>query len=151
MFNHFNIKAVLYIIENQYTEVETGVFKQKRRSFPLETMFFDAFPSLYAGLLNYVQGRITAHKSEIRLCLVFKRYSKSKSIGSYLRIKNMKDINPGNAYEKAVDNEESVLFDETDNDSTESKVTYANKKQVNTENIYLPKSGDTESTMSSES
>jgi hypothetical protein len=27
MFNHFNIKCVLYIIENQYTEVEGGVFK----------------------------------------------------------------------------------------------------------------------------
>ena len=47
MFNHFDMKCVLYIIENQYTEVEGGVFKQKRRSFPLETIFFDAFPEMY--------------------------------------------------------------------------------------------------------
>lgn len=27
MFNHFGIKCVLYIVENQYQEVEGGVFK----------------------------------------------------------------------------------------------------------------------------
>lgn len=27
MFNHFEVKAVLYIIENQYTEFQGGQFK----------------------------------------------------------------------------------------------------------------------------
>jgi|TARA_B110000285_G_C14901717_1_gene503597 hypothetical protein len=78
MFNHFNIKCVLYIIENQYTEVEGGVFKQKRRSFPLETIFFEAFPEMYRTLLSYLKAKLISNKSEIRLCLVFKRFSKSR-------------------------------------------------------------------------
>lgn len=76
MFNHFDMKCVLYIIENQYTEVEGGVFKQKRRSFPLETIFFDAFPEMYIQLLRYIKSKLISQKSEIRLALVFKRFTK---------------------------------------------------------------------------
>ena len=98
MFNHFNIKCVLYLCENQYTEVENGVFKQKRRSFPLETIFFDAFPILYASMLRYVKARLSSHKSEIRFALVFKKYSRSKTIGTQLRIQMMNKTNPKAAY-----------------------------------------------------
>jgi hypothetical protein len=55
MFNHFNIKGVLYIIENRYKETDPGFVKQKRRSFPLETCFFDAFPEMFLTLINYVR------------------------------------------------------------------------------------------------
>ena len=90
MFNHFNIKCCLYIIENQNKEIEEGVVIQKRRSFPLETVFFDAFPEMYQKMLAYVKGRLTSHKSEIRLALVFKRYSMSKQLGTRMRINLMK-------------------------------------------------------------
>jgi len=78
LFQHFNIKCVLYIVENQYTEVQGGVFKQKRRSFPLESIFFDAFPEMFSTLLRYIKAKIMSHKSEIRLALVFKRLNKDK-------------------------------------------------------------------------
>jgi hypothetical protein len=76
MFNHFQMKCVLYVVENQYSEVEGGHFKQKRRSFPLETIFFDAFPEMYQTLLKYIKAKLISHKSEIKLALVFKRYTK---------------------------------------------------------------------------
>jgi len=73
MFNHFGIKCVLYVIENQYQEVENGVFKQKRRSFPLESIFFEAFPEMFETLLRYIKSKLISHKSEIRLALVLKK------------------------------------------------------------------------------
>jgi hypothetical protein len=57
MFNHYHIKACLYLIENQFFEPEAGVFKQKRKSFPLESIFFEAFPEMYATLLSYIRAR----------------------------------------------------------------------------------------------
>jgi hypothetical protein len=78
MFHHFGVKAVLYITENQYTEIDTGVFKQKRRSFPLETVFFDGFPEMFYTLLRYVRDKLISGKSEIRLCIVFKKHTKLK-------------------------------------------------------------------------
>lgn len=78
MFNHFEVKAVLYIIENQYTEFQGGQFKQKRRSFPLETLFFDGFPEMYLNLVRYVKQRLISGRSEIRMALVFKKHSKAK-------------------------------------------------------------------------
>jgi hypothetical protein len=55
MFNHFGIKCVFYIIENQYSATGANDFKQKRRSFPLESIFFDAFPEMYKALLHYLK------------------------------------------------------------------------------------------------
>lgn len=78
IFNHFGIKAVIYVIENNYKETEQGVFKQKRRSFPLETIFFDACPDMFRELLRYIKLRLMQRKSEIKLCIVFKRYYKKK-------------------------------------------------------------------------
>lgn len=74
MFNHYSTKCTLFILENQYTEVEGGVFKQKRRSFPLETIFFEAFPEMYLSLIRYVKERMISKKSEIRIALVFNKY-----------------------------------------------------------------------------
>ena len=87
MFHHFGVKCVLYIVENQYTEIDVGVFKQKRRSFPLETLFFDAFPEMYQRFLAYVKGRLHSKKSELRLLLQFKKYSKLKAIKTGMRVK----------------------------------------------------------------
>lgn len=91
MFNHFDVKAVLYVIENQYTEIDGGQFKQKRRSFPLETIFFDAFPEMYLNLIRYVKQRLITGKSEIRIALVFKKQSKAKQVQTEMRIKMMKE------------------------------------------------------------
>ena len=51
---------------------------QKRRSFPLEALFFEALPEMYLTLLRYVKSRLISGKSEIRLALVFKKFSKLK-------------------------------------------------------------------------
>jgi len=41
MFNHFNVKCVLYICENTTYFTKQGVFNQQRKSFPLESIFVD--------------------------------------------------------------------------------------------------------------
>ena len=70
-------------------EVDNDIFKQKRRSFPLESIFIDAFPVLYYNLLSYVRGRLTSMKSDIKIAVVFKKYSRSKTIGTNLRVQKM--------------------------------------------------------------
>mmetsp|Transcript_41110 Transcript_41110/g.62469 ORF Transcript_41110/g.62469 Transcript_41110/m.62469 type:complete len:409 (+) Transcript_41110:2758-3984(+) len=128
MFNHFNIKCILYLVENQYTEVEMGVFKQKRRSFPLESIFFEAFPEMYVTLLRYVKAKIMSHKSEIRLALVFKRFDKKKFVKTEQRISKMtKTAIEISAYKVAIAREESVLFDDDDTDKEDEKITFANR------------------------
>lgn len=130
MFNHFEVKAVLFIVENQYTEVEGGVFNQKRRSFPLETIFFDAFPEMYLTLIRYVKERMISRKSEVRIALVFKKYTKAKQIQTEMRIKMMKEKESTSAYQLAINRQESVLFDDTDKDAEDDRVNYAKKKQA---------------------
>ena len=132
MFNHFNVKCVLYICENTTVQTDedavSKTFKQARKSFPLESIFIDSFPGLFVELLNYVKLRLHSGKSEIRLLLAFKRYSRSKAIGCQLRVDLMKKLsktgNLRSAYNAAVKNQESVLFDETDNEKVESKASY---------------------------
>jgi hypothetical protein len=75
LFNPVNIKAVLYIFENSYQEVQGGSFKQKRRSLPLESLIFEAFPDMYQCLIKFVQTKLLVRKSEIRFGLVFRPYS----------------------------------------------------------------------------
>jgi hypothetical protein len=41
-------------------------------------VFFDAFPEMYRTLLRYVRAKLISGKSEIRLALVFKRYTMKK-------------------------------------------------------------------------
>ena len=125
MFNQFGIKCVLYIVENQYSEVSGGVFKQKRRSFPLESIFFEAFPEMFATLLQYLKAKIISHKSEIRLALVFKRYDPKKQEVTEQRVGHMTKSKEISAYKVAVARQESVLFDEKDNDKEEERITYA--------------------------
>ena len=78
LFNHFGVKCMLYIVENQYSEVEQGVIKQKRRSFPLESLFFDAFPDMFLTLINYIKSKLISGKSEVRLVLAFRRFDRKK-------------------------------------------------------------------------
>lgn len=123
MFNHFGIKCVLYLVENQYKEVELGKFRQTRRSFPLESIFFEAFPEMFESLLDYVKQKQISRKSEIRLALVFKKYTKMKKLRTNMRIESMVDNNNSKtAYQLAVNREESVLFDETDKDQEDVKI-----------------------------
>ena len=89
MFHHFGVKAVLYVVENSYTEIEKDVFKQKRKSFPLETIFFDGFPEMFYTLLKYVRDKLISQKSEIRLVLVFKRYTKLKEVMTENRVTSL--------------------------------------------------------------
>lgn len=54
-------------------------------------------------------------KSEIRLAIVFKRYVKTKEIKTKLRVGKMIQEDKSGAYAKAVEKQESVLFDIEDN------------------------------------
>jgi hypothetical protein len=97
MFNPFNVKATLYIIENSYQEVEEGVYRQKRRSFPLETIVFEAFPDFLKKVIQFVKDKQLNNKSEVRLALVFRKHSQNtqknleRRITNYLRNHNGKD------------------------------------------------------------
>jgi hypothetical protein len=57
---------------------------------------------------------LISKKSEIRLALVFKKYTKVKHIKTEMRINLMKTEKGNEAYKTAIKREESVLFDETD-------------------------------------
>lgn len=137
MFNHFGVKAVLYIIENQYIEVEKGIFYQKRRSFPLETIFFDGFPDMFYALLRYIRAKIISKKSEIKLCLVLKKYTKMKAILTENRINEKKEEKDKfvkqskvkqSTYKMSIDKQESVLFDDADR---EERVTFVDSPNKN--------------------
>lgn len=117
MFNHFNVKVVLYIIENRYSEVESRIYKQKRRSFPLESAFFNAFPDMYKNMIEYLKFKLINNKSEVKLALSFKFYDKVSAAKKRLRIDKMLKENKNErwAYNSAIQKQESVLFDDTDN------------------------------------
>jgi len=72
IFNPLDIKMTLYLFENSYQDVEGGSFKQRRRSMPLESLVFEAFPSLFKSLIKFVQLKLLNKKSEIRFGLVLK-------------------------------------------------------------------------------
>lgn len=146
MWNHFNAKCVLYICENSTTQTEAGVWRQSRKSFPLESIFIDAFPGMYSSLIDYVKFRVQTGKSEIRLLLLFKRFSMSKSIGTRMRTERMHQQagkDGGAAYRNAVQNQESILWDETDKDDEELRVSYVGRpRQKGEENKHLPKGAE---------
>lgn len=68
-----------------------------------------------------------SQKSEIRLCVVFKRHSKLKQVKTEMRIGKMIIDDNEKAFQKAIEKQESVLFDETDNDKEEDRVSFANR------------------------
>ena len=129
MFHHFDTKCVLYVIENTYSPLDGGAFKQKRRSFPLETIFFDTFPQMYLSLIRYIKAKLLSHKSEIKLALVFKRFTKPKQIRTENRVRMMIESDPAKAYTTAINREESVLFGDGEEED-EERITYANRPKV---------------------
>jgi len=78
LFNPLDTKATLYLFENSYQGVESGTFRQRCRSLPLESVVFEAFPDIFSGLVDFVKTKLMGRKSEIRLGLVFKPYSDEK-------------------------------------------------------------------------
>ena len=80
LFNQLETKAQLYVFENTYAMVEGGGFKQRRRSMPLESLVFEAFPEMYKNLIRYIQSKLLAKRCEIRLGLVIKPYNMDKKI-----------------------------------------------------------------------
>lgn len=77
-------------------------------------------------------------KSHMRLLLVFKRYSRSKAIGTNLRIDLMQkqarsSLDKMDAYDTAVKRQESILFDETDSEKIESKISFVRKIDMDTQ------------------
>ena len=72
----------------------------------------------------------------------------SKSIGTQMRTKRMHvqaGQDPRAAYRNAVQNQESILWDETDKDEEEMRVSYVGKQKVEEdENKYLAKGTDQE-------
>ena len=66
-------------------------------------------------MLEYIKAKLVSRKSEIRLALVFKKYTKNKALKTELRVNQMTTNSASrDAYQLAVNREESVLFDETD-------------------------------------
>jgi len=64
---------------------------------------------MYLTLLRYIKAKMISHKSEIKLCLMFKRYTKQKQIKTEMRINAMldgetkkKEIAGKVAYEQAI-------------------------------------------------
>ena len=78
LFNPLDTKVSLYLFENSYQAVEGGTFKQRRRSFPLESVVFEAFPDMFTDLIRFVKTKLMGRKSEIRLGLVFRPYNEEK-------------------------------------------------------------------------
>ena len=70
---------------------------------------------MYQTLLRYIKAKLVSHKSEIRLALVFKKFTKNKQLKTEMRVNKMKSNSASrDAYQLAINREESVLFDETD-------------------------------------
>ena len=83
----------------------------------MESVFFRAFPDMYASLLDYIKSRLMSDGSEVRMGLVFKPFTKKKQNKTEMRINMMtKESGSQDAYQVAIKKEESVLFDETDKD-----------------------------------
>ena len=78
LFNPLDTKATLYLFENSYEPVEGSTFKQRRRSFPMESDVFESFPEMFSKLIRFVKTKLTGRKSEIRLGLVFKPFNEEK-------------------------------------------------------------------------
>lgn len=78
LFNPLETKATLYLFENSYHGVEGGSFKQRRRSFPLESVVLESFPELYTSLIRFVKTKLMARKSEIKLGIVFRTFNEQK-------------------------------------------------------------------------
>jgi hypothetical protein len=55
-------------------------------------------------------------KSEIKLCIVFKRFARKKQIQNQMRVMSMTQNTKESAYSVATKKVESILFDEHDND-----------------------------------
>lgn len=136
MFNHFGVKCTLFVVENQMKEIEEGVMGQRNRSFPLESTFFEVFPEMYDRLVRYLRQKTIEKKSLIRIVIKFTKYDKNKAIATKLRFKTMDAIENASLYRSAVLRGESILFDVTDTEESESRVSFSNK--VSDENQYLP-------------
>ena len=78
LFNPLDTKVSLYLFENSYQSVEGGAFKQRRRSFPMESVVFEAFPEMLTRMIKFVKTKLMGRKSEIRLGLVFKPFNDEK-------------------------------------------------------------------------
>lgn len=83
---------------------------------------------MYLALIRYVKQRMISQKSEVRLALVFKKYTKAKQMQTEMRIRMMKEKDSRSAYRLAINRQESVLFDDTDKDAEEARVSFDKKK-----------------------
>ena len=92
---------------------------------------------MYMTLINYIKHKLISGKSEVRLVLAFKRFDRSKNIKTRLRVGKLIKEESRKAYKGAIMRDESVLFDETDSQFEEEKVSYVNKEK-SAENQYLP-------------
>jgi hypothetical protein len=97
LFNPLDVKATLYLFENSYQQVEGGSFKQRRRSFPMESIVLESFPEMYKSLVKFVQQKLLSKKSEIRMGLVFKPFSYEKKKKLLDRIRTISSSKKGAA------------------------------------------------------
>lgn len=54
LFNPLDVKQTLYLFENSYQETDGGSFKQRRRSFPMDSAVLEAFPELFKSLCKFI-------------------------------------------------------------------------------------------------
>ena len=78
LFNPVDTKATMFLFENSYQEVEGGSFKQRRRSLPIDPLVLEAFPEMFVSMITFIQHKLLARKSEVRLGLVFRPYNFEK-------------------------------------------------------------------------
>jgi hypothetical protein len=92
---------------------------------------------MYAALLDYVKDRLLAEKSEVRIALVLKPFSRAKQSETRRRVSLMTVSRQSvTAYQRAINKEESVLFADTDKDGEEQSIKPA-EARVNPEASLL--------------
>ena len=131
LFNPLETKATLYLFENSYQAVEGGTFKQRRRSLPMESVVFEAFPDMFTELIRFVKSKLMGRKSEIRLGLVFRSFNEEKKRKLHDRIRRItqqqrqaEDRMSGRVYEQGSSN---LIFgsEEEDNADENDEQAYA--------------------------
>ncbi|CDW79197.1 UNKNOWN [Stylonychia lemnae] len=121
LFFPINAKATLYLFENKFSE--DG--QQKRRSFPLDSKFFDAFPRTFKILMHYVKLRLYQKKTEIKFGIVFTKNDENKQKKADEKIQlyiQRNTVMNSSAYKKAKGNrndsivvQDSTIIEDEDN------------------------------------
>jgi hypothetical protein len=93
------------LFENSYKVEDESL--QKRRSFPIDSILLNSFPSAFKKLIRFVKRKKFAGKSEVKLGLVFNTFSQEKHMMQVTKIQEL-------AKKKEVDDMFEVEDDDDD-------------------------------------